>query len=182
MRCRNNTFVGFRFVIASTPSEILASIDTIIAGMLSIMSMNSTQLEAITFESITSGSSILNGALTNDASTQSVTALSNTLSAGLASGISGTSFVVSSVSVTANDPYATTTEESSSKVGLIVGVVVGVTVLVAGVIIVVIVVKKNALTAIQPLPEQNSVQILDNPSGPLYPDSKLEVEFNSPEK
>ncbi len=130
MRCRNNTFVGFRFVIASTPSEILASIDAIIAGMLSIMSMNSTQLEAITFESITSGSSILNGALTNDASTQSVTALSSTLSAGLASGIPGTSFVVSSVSVTANDPYATTTtEESSSKVGLIVGVVVGVTVL-----------------------------------------------------
>lgn len=29
----------------------------------------------------------------------------------------------------ANDPYATPTEESSSKVGLIVGVVVGVTVL-----------------------------------------------------
>lgn len=82
IRCRNNTFVGFRFVIASTPSEILASIDTIISGMLSIMSMNSTQLEAITFESITSGSSILNGALTNDASTQSVTALSSTLSAG----------------------------------------------------------------------------------------------------
>lgn len=129
MRCRNNTYVGFRFTIASSPSEILASIDTIIAGMLSIMSMNSTQLEAITFESITSGSSILNGALTNDASTQSVTALSSTLSAGLASGIPGTPFAVSSVSVTANDPYATTTEESSSKVGLIVGVVVGVTVL-----------------------------------------------------
>lgn len=49
-------------------------------------------------------------------------------------------------------------------------------------IIVVIIVKKNAISTIQPLPEQNSVQILDNPSGPLYPDSKLEVEINSPEK
>ncbi len=60
-KCQNNLFVGFRFTLDDTVENILADIDTIVDALLQILNMNSTDIEAITFESIEAGSTLVSG-------------------------------------------------------------------------------------------------------------------------
>jgi hypothetical protein len=115
-----------KFVINDSPANVLNNIDPIIAGLLQILNENSTNVQAITFTSITSGSTVVgldysaaNGGSMADAQTN--------LAAGLANGIPGTSYTITGVQTTL---YGASSNQSSSStnVGLIIGLVVGLTV------------------------------------------------------
>jgi hypothetical protein len=78
----------------------MALIDAIVAGILQILKENSTNIEAVTFETISSGSTVMIGTASTSGST-SVASGSATLAAGLATGIPGVGMSVSGVETTA---------------------------------------------------------------------------------
>ena len=94
------------------------------------MGLNSTDVEAITFNSIVSGSTVVSGAAT----TSDPAAATATLSTALSSGSLGT-YTVTSSSVTVVGTESS--EQSKSQMGLIIGLVVGLLALVAIVVVVV---------------------------------------------
>lgn len=91
------------------------------------MGLNSTDVEAITFNSIVSGSTVVSGAAT----TSDPAAATATLSTTLSSGSLGT-YTVTSSSVTV---VGTESSEQKSQMGLIIGLVVGLLALVAIVVL-----------------------------------------------
>lgn len=131
------------------------SIDTIVARILQILGEQSSNIEAVTFETIADGSTILVGNVATTGST-SVSAGSTTLASGLAGGLVG--FSVTGIETTAYGVEST--QESSTNVGLIVGLVVGLTAAVVIVIVVIVVIKKKAtLMTVQPIQDSNKLVV-----------------------
>jgi hypothetical protein len=97
-KCRNNTYVGFTIVLGDSPANILANIDTIVAAILQKLGLNTTNVQAITFSRIASGSTVLAGDFSSSSSS-SVSTSASLLSAGLVGSSLG-GFPVSSASVT----------------------------------------------------------------------------------
>ena len=97
-KCRNNTYIGFSFVLNSDQATILASIDNIVLGILSIMGMNSSSIGAVTFDVIASGSTVATGTIQSTASTP-LASTASTLITGLSGGIPGTNITVTGISV-----------------------------------------------------------------------------------
>ncbi len=93
------------------------------------MGLNATDVEAITFTSIISGSTVVSGAAT----TSDPAAASSTLSTSLSSGALG-SYTVTSSSVTV---VGTDSSDKKVQMGLIIGLVIGLLALVAIVVVVV---------------------------------------------
>jgi hypothetical protein len=64
-KCQNNKYVGFVFTLSDTPENILNNVDYIVVLLLSITRQNSTNVQAITFDYIRSGSTVVSGAVTS---------------------------------------------------------------------------------------------------------------------
>jgi len=142
-KCQNNTYIGFTFVLNADASNVLNNIDTIVQGLLTILNQPSSNVNAITFTSIVSGSTSMTGTVTST-SNSSLASISSSLTVGLASGISG--YSVNGVQVTVYGESSTSSSSSSSSnVGLIVGLSVGLTVLVSVIIGAVLMFRKSRL-------------------------------------
>jgi hypothetical protein len=96
-KCQSTTYVGFKFVIAQESGSILNSIDSVVGGLLTILGQNTSNVSAITLQSIQTGSTIVSGTYTP--TSESVIAAASQLTSGLAGGLPGTSFKVTGVSV-----------------------------------------------------------------------------------
>jgi hypothetical protein len=83
-KCQKNVYCGFSITLGNTPDNILAKVDTIITSILGIIGENSTNVQAVTFDSIISGSTLITGSI--DPSISSVSAATSLLQASIASG------------------------------------------------------------------------------------------------
>jgi len=125
-KCRNNTYVGFTIVLGDTPANILASIDSIVTALLTILKENSTNVQAITFNTISSGSTVMVGSYASSTLGVSTGAslLTTTLSSGSLAGFSVNSASVTSY-VNGNSASQSSSSSSSTNIGLIVGLAIG---------------------------------------------------------
>jgi hypothetical protein len=145
-KCQNNTYVNFKIILLDSPENILGNVDSVTTGILSACGLNTSNTNAVTYESIKNGSTAVSGVVSDDSTSPSVIAAS--LSASVASGsIAGISVgSSSSISVTGSS-----SSDSQPNTGLIAGLVVGLTVLLVVVIVIGYVIYKRRKSPTQPL-------------------------------
>ncbi len=159
-KCQNNSYTGFKFTLADTPENVLANIDNIVTALLTILNVSTSNVDVITFNSITSGSTIVDGSATTDSTSTSTAALSSSLSP------SGSTIAGMSVTTASVTSVGTEEEQKKSNVGLIVGLVIGFVVLVAVVVIVAyFIYKKKKVSQVNQVNEDEHIVIeLENDS------------------
>jgi hypothetical protein len=142
-KCQRNKYVGFSFVLNGEPTAVLAAIDGIVTSLLTGMGENTTNTDAVTISSVTTGSSVVTGSATSSSSSTSGSTVSAGIASSVSSGLGG--FTVTSSSLTLEGESTS----SEDKTGLIVGLVVGLTVFVGIVILVSVIVYKKKTAALQ---------------------------------
>jgi hypothetical protein len=133
-KCQNNTYVGFKIEILSTESNILSALDLIIAALLAMVGENPANTHTITFETITTGSTIMAGSYTPSSTSTSLGTAATALATGLSTpGATLGTYSVGTVSASTVDLGSTdeATEEKKLNIGLIVGLAVGIPALVS---------------------------------------------------
>jgi hypothetical protein len=133
--CQNNINVGFSFTLGSDPTSVLNNIDGLVNALLLAMNINTSDVGAVTFSSITAGSTLVGGTANppsgSGGSASAVASASASLATVINSGAPFGSFSVTSASVTSNgitNPASSSASSASSgsNLALIVGLSVGV--------------------------------------------------------
>lgn len=90
-KCQNNSYCSFNITLANNTEVILQDIDNITIGLLAAINESTANVEVITYNSISSGSTIVSGIAT----TSDPTTTANLLSASLSSKTLGNYTVIS---------------------------------------------------------------------------------------
>jgi hypothetical protein len=123
-KCQNNTHVKFTFTLNDVPLNVLTNIDALVQQILRTCGENIANIDAVTFNTIQSGSTVVDGSVTT--ANTSPTVAASSLSSALAANSFGSYLVVSS-SVSAQGVSTVPTDDDKPKSGLIVGLAVGLT-------------------------------------------------------
>lgn len=166
--CRNSTYIYFRFVLTISITVALGDIDNIIIGiyllLLPTMSgASSYDTSFIDIDELTSGSTVLTGSATPPTTTTTLQDASVSLSSGLASGLPGTSYVVSSSDVSIQSASGSELTESGMGIGIIAGAAAGGIILIVIIVVIVCVKRKKAqMASVTPIAniEDNEIMIL----------------------
>jgi hypothetical protein len=182
-KCQSNLNVGFTITLTGSLTDILASLDAIIAAMLLILRYDPLLVDAITFSSIKAGSSILDGtaaaSTSGEATASSTTATTAMLGAGLGAGLAG--FPATSFSVVANG--VTAEVESETNLPLIIGLSVGIPVAVIAIILSVYFYRRaRKLQQIEEDPLEKDAKPDENSLDVLHLKESHSVHSNSPVK
>jgi hypothetical protein len=91
-KCQDNNYCGFKLVLNANASDVLNNIDTVCSRLAAFTKTTSTDCSAVTFTSIQSGSTVVDGTITGASAAD--------VSAGLGSGSSIGGYTITSSSVT----------------------------------------------------------------------------------
>ena len=161
-RCRNSTYIYFRFVITISITVAMGDYDNIIIGIYLLLmpwksSLSSSLYDTsiIDIDEFSSGSTVVSGAAAPSSADVSLAAASSSLSSGLSSGsIPGTSYSVSSSQVSIQSQDASEDQEAGMSMGIIAGAAAGGVVIIV-VIIVIICVKRRKAQVSQIAPQDS---------------------------
>ncbi|CAM6002589.1 unnamed protein product [Sphagnum balticum] len=64
-KCQNNNYVGFQITLNANAATVFGAIDQIVAAFLTATGESSGNLDAVTFTTFTSGSTIVGGSFTS---------------------------------------------------------------------------------------------------------------------
>lgn len=158
-KCQNNTYVQFNMTLNDDPANIMNNIDVIVQQLLRICGESTSNVDAVTFDRINTGSTLLTGSLTS--SSNPATAAS-ALTASLASNSFG-NYTVLSASISAQGVTSDNPSDSTTNTGLIAGLVVGLSVLVVVIVVIgcVIYRKKQLQSQTQPLGTQDGEVVIE---------------------
>jgi hypothetical protein len=93
-KCQNNTHVKFSFTLNDIPVNVLGNIDGLVLQILRACGENTTNVDAVTFDIVQSGSTLVGGSVTT--TTTSPTVAASSLSSALATNSFGSYSVISS--------------------------------------------------------------------------------------